>query len=73
MLTRPIPARAKVLRRAGLAIEDIGAFEVNGAFAPVPLAWQIETGADSHRLNLLGKPFRSGTRWERPGPSWRRG
>jgi acetyl-CoA acyltransferase len=54
MLTGPIPATAKVLKRAGLAIGDIGAFEVNEAFAPVPLAWQIETGADPERLNPLG-------------------
>ncbi len=54
MLTGPIPATAKVLKRAGLAIGDIGAFEVNEAFAPVPLAWLAETGADLDRLNPLG-------------------
>lgn len=54
MLTAPIPATHKVLERAGLTIGDIGAFEVNEAFAPVPLAWQIETGADEDRLNPLG-------------------
>ena len=46
MLTAPIPATAKVLRRAGLTLDDIGVYEVNEAFAPVPLAWLAETGAD---------------------------
>jgi acetyl-CoA acyltransferase len=54
MLTAPIPATAKVLKRAGLTIGDIGAFEVNEAFASVPLAWEAETGADHARLNPLG-------------------
>ncbi|MFF0011513.1 thiolase family protein [Streptomyces sp. NPDC005374] len=54
MLTGPIPATEKVLRRAGLSIDDIGVFEVNEAFAPVPLAWLAETGADPERLNPLG-------------------
>ncbi|WP_019068083.1 thiolase family protein [Streptomyces hokutonensis] len=54
MLTGPIPATEKVLRRSGLSIEDIGVFEVNEAFAPVPLAWLAETGADPERLNPLG-------------------
>ncbi|MFI6463281.1 thiolase family protein [Streptomyces sp. NPDC050538] len=54
MLTGPIPATEKVLRRSGLTIEDIGAYEVNEAFAPVPLAWLAETGADPERLNPLG-------------------
>jgi acetyl-CoA acyltransferase len=54
MLTGPIPATAKVLKRSGLSISDIGAFEVNEAFAPVPLAWLAETGADEARLNPLG-------------------
>jgi acetyl-CoA acyltransferase len=54
MLTAPIPATAKVLKRAGLTIDDIGVFEVNEAFASVPLAWQAETGADHAKLNPLG-------------------
>ncbi len=54
MLTAPIPATAKVLRRAGLGIDDIGVYEVNEAFAPVPLAWLVETGADASKLNPLG-------------------
>jgi acetyl-CoA acyltransferase len=69
MLTGPIPATAKALARSGLSIDDIGAFEVNEAFAPVPLAWLHETGADPARLNpnggaiALGHPLGgSGTR-----------
>jgi acetyl-CoA acyltransferase len=54
MLTAPIPATAKVLAKSGLTIDEIGAFEVNEAFAPVPLAWLAETGADPKRLNPLG-------------------
>ncbi|MFF5261682.1 thiolase family protein [Actinomadura viridis] len=54
MLSGPIPATAKALRRSGLTIDDIGAFEVNEAFAPVPLAWLAETSADPERLNPLG-------------------
>jgi len=54
MLTGPIPATAKVLSRAGLSIGDIDAFEVNEAFAPVPLAWLAETGADPAKLNPRG-------------------
>ena len=54
MLTGPIPATEKVLRKAGVSIAEIGAFEVNEAFAPVPLAWLAETGADPKRLNPLG-------------------
>ncbi|GAA4877898.1 thiolase family protein [Pseudonocardia benzenivorans] len=57
MLTGPIPATRKVLARTGLAISDIGAFEVNEAFAPVPLAWQVELGLDDPDgkvLNPLG-------------------
>ncbi|WP_433214888.1 thiolase family protein [Microtetraspora malaysiensis] len=53
-LTGPIPATEKVLDRAGLSIENIGAFEVNEAFAPVPLAWLADTGADPARVNPLG-------------------
>ncbi|WP_420750075.1 thiolase family protein [Rhodococcus sp. O3] len=54
MLTGPIPATEKVLRKAGLGIGDIGVFEVNEAFASVPLAWLEETGADPARVNPLG-------------------
>jgi acetyl-CoA acyltransferase len=54
MLTAPIPATAKALRKSGLRIDQIGAFEVNEAFAPVPLAWLAETGADAKALNPNG-------------------
>lgn len=54
MLTAPIPATQKALKRSGLSIDDIGAFEVNEAFAPVPMAWLKELGADEKRLNPNG-------------------
>jgi acetyl-CoA acyltransferase len=54
MLTGPIPATALALKRSGLTIDQIGVFEVNEAFAPVPLAWLAETGADPARLNPNG-------------------
>jgi acetyl-CoA acyltransferase len=54
MLAGPIPATALALSRAGLTVDEIDAFEVNEAFAPVPLAWQLETGAKMDRLNPLG-------------------
>lgn len=54
MLGAPIPATFKALQRSGLSIGDIGAFEVNEAFAPVPLSWLAETGADPARLNVHG-------------------
>jgi len=54
MLTAPIPATARVLARAGLALDDIGAFEVNEAFASVIGAWLAETGADVGRVNPNG-------------------
>ncbi|MBF4478632.1 thiolase family protein [Rhodococcus rhodochrous] len=54
MLTAPIPATAKALEKSGLSVDDIGVFEVNEAFAPVPLAWLKEIGADPERLNPNG-------------------
>lgn len=54
MLTGPIPATEKVLAKAGVSIGDVGVFEVNEAFAPVPLAWLAETGADPEKVNPLG-------------------
>ncbi|MEU4311025.1 acetyl-CoA C-acyltransferase [Nocardia sp. NPDC024068] len=54
MLTAPIPATRKVLAKAGLGIDDIDAYEVNEAFAPVPLAWAHEFGADPAKLNPAG-------------------
>jgi acetyl-CoA acyltransferase len=54
MLTGPIPATAKALRRSGLTLDEIGAVEVNEAFATVVLAWQAETGADMKTVNPNG-------------------
>ncbi|KPH78443.1 thiolase family protein [Oceanobacillus caeni] len=54
MLTGPIPATQKALEKSGLTIDDIDIFEVNEAFAPVPMAWLVETGADPKKLNPNG-------------------
>jgi acetyl-CoA acetyltransferase family protein len=54
MLTGPIPATQKALKKAGLSIDDIDVFEVNEAFAPVTLAWLKDTGADPAKLNPNG-------------------
>ena len=54
MLTGVIPATQKVLARAGMTIDDIDTYEVNEAFAPVPLAWQRELAADPEKLNPRG-------------------
>jgi acetyl-CoA acyltransferase len=58
MLTGPIPATEKLLARTGLSLADIGAYEVNEAFAPVPMAWAAELGGELdtvlERLNPLG-------------------
>jgi acetyl-CoA acyltransferase len=54
MLKGPIPATTKVLAKAGLAISDIDLFEVNEAFAPVPLAWAREHNPDMDRVNVNG-------------------
>ncbi|MYR07293.1 acetyl-CoA C-acyltransferase [Gordonia sp. SID5947] len=54
MLTAPIPATRKILERSGLSIDDLDAYEVNEAFASVPLAWAHEFGADPAKLNPRG-------------------
>ena len=54
MLTGPIPATARALKRSGLALSDIGAFEVNEAFASVLAAWYADTGADPALTNARG-------------------
>ena len=54
MLTAPIPATQKALQRSGLSLDEIGVFEVNEAFAPVPLAWLKDIGADEKKLNPNG-------------------
>jgi acetyl-CoA acyltransferase len=69
MLTGVMPATRRVLERTGIAIDDIDVFEVNEAFASVPLAWQREFDVDVSKLNpwggaiALGHPLgASGTR-----------
>jgi len=54
MLTGPIPATHKILERSGLAFGDLDVYEVNEAFASVPLAWADEFDADPAKLNPLG-------------------
>jgi len=54
MLEAPIPATERALKKAGLKIEDIDLYEVNEAFASVPLAWLKALGADPERLNVNG-------------------
>jgi acetyl-CoA C-acetyltransferase len=54
MLMEPIPATRRALERSGRSIADIDLYEVNEAFAPVPLAWLREIGADPERLNAHG-------------------
>jgi acetyl-CoA acyltransferase len=54
MLSAPIPATQKALNKSGLKLESIGVFEVNEAFAPVPMAWLKEIGADEKKLNPNG-------------------
>jgi acetyl-CoA acyltransferase len=54
MLMGVVPATRKVLDRAALTVDDIDTFEVNEAFASVPLAWQAEVGADPSRINPRG-------------------
>jgi acetyl-CoA acyltransferase len=54
MLTGPIPATEKVLNKVGVSLGEVGVFEVNEAFAPVPMAWLAETGADPRVVNPLG-------------------
>ncbi|HZH26487.1 MAG TPA: acetyl-CoA C-acetyltransferase [Azospirillaceae bacterium] len=54
MLEEPLYCTDKVLKRAGMSIDDIDLFEVNEAFASVPMAWLKHTGADPERLNVNG-------------------
>ena len=54
MLEATIPATNLALKKAGMKIDDIDFYEVNEAFAPVPLAWLQATGADPYRLNVTG-------------------
>ncbi|OBK75105.1 thiolase family protein [Mycobacterium sp. 1164985.4] len=54
MLTAPIPATQKAIKKSGLSLDQIGVFEVNEAFAPVPMAWLKDIGADEKKLNPNG-------------------
>ena len=54
MLEAPLPATERALQKSGMSIDDIDLYEVNEAFAPVPLAWLKSTGADAERLNVHG-------------------
>lgn len=54
MLEAPIPATQRALAKAGMGIGDIDLYEVNEAFAPVPLAWAQALGADAARMNVHG-------------------
>lgn len=54
MLEAPLPATRRALDRAGMDIDDIDLFEVNEAFAPIPLAWLQHTRADPERMNVNG-------------------
>ncbi|MBO2464572.1 acetyl-CoA C-acetyltransferase [Actinomadura violacea] len=60
MLTGPIPATEKALSKAGLKIDDIDVFEVNEAFAPVPMAWAHDTGASLDKTNPNGGAIATG-------------
>jgi acetyl-CoA C-acetyltransferase len=54
MLSAPIPATARLLERGGVTIDEVDRYEVNEAFASVPLAWLHDTGADPDKLNVNG-------------------
>ncbi|MCK2215045.1 acetyl-CoA C-acetyltransferase [Actinomadura sp. ATCC 31491] len=54
MLTAPIPATQRALKKAGMSIDEIDVVEINEAFAPVPLAWMHELGADPAKVNPNG-------------------
>ena len=69
MLTGPIPATQKALEKAGLTIDDIDVFEVNEAFAPVPIAWLKETGADPQEAESKWRGDCLGSSsWRQRGP-----
>ena len=54
MLEAPIPATQRAVQKAGMKLDDIDLFEVNEAFASVPVAWLQKTGADPAKLNVNG-------------------
>ena len=64
MLTGPIPATRRILERSGLSMDDLDAYEVNEAFASVPLAWTQELGRGPQRSSIRGEARSlSATRW----------
>lgn len=69
MLEEPLFATDRALARAGMTIDEIDLYEVNEAFASIPLAWLKHTGADPDRLNVNGGPFRWVTHWALRVPS----
>ena len=54
MLTAPMPATERALQKTGMTIDDIDCVEINEAFAPVVMAWLVETGCDPERTNVNG-------------------
>jgi len=54
MLEAPIPATASALKKCGMSIDDFDAYEINEAFASIPMAWLKSSGADPQRLNRRG-------------------
>lgn len=54
VLTAPIPATSRALKRAGMVMADIDRIEINEAFAPVPIGWTRDLGADPERVNVNG-------------------
>ena len=69
MLMEPIPATRRLLNRAGRPIDEIDLFEINEAFAPVPLAWLKELGADPENSTSMAGRSRLAFRWGQTGPS----
>src|SRR3546814_14766180 len=67
MLEEPIPATRRVLDRAGMTMKDIDLFEVNEAFASIPLAWMKALDADPERLNVNGGAIALGHPLGAPG------
>ena len=54
MLESPLAATDRALKKAGMKLDDIDIFEINEAFASVPLAWLKHTGADPKKMNIYG-------------------
>ena len=69
MLEEPLFATIKALKKAGLSLQDIDLFEVNEAFAPIPMAWLQHVKADPDLLNVNGGAIALGTRSAHPAPN----